>query len=162
MIQQWANKWCIPQDAIIDLRAMLGVTSESSKVPEKVSEAVAQQKIVLDNSMRGFRLWRNNCGAATDARSGRPIRYGLANESKKINSKIKSSDLIGITPIRISPAHVGGLIGVFTSIEVKKPGWKYSGSDREKAQLQWLQLIANFGGIATFATTPEGIKYAIS
>ena len=161
MINQWAIKWGIPAEAIADLQTMLGASGyhTATKGP---SEASAQQKIVLETSKIGARMWRNNNGAAEDAKTGRSIRYGLANDSKQMNAKIKSSDLIGIRPLKITPAHVGDTIGVFTSIEVKKPGWKYKGTNRESAQFAWLLMVASFGGFAMFATGPEEVKNALS
>jgi len=70
------------------------------------------------------------------------VRYGLGNDSAQVNAKLKSSDLIGITP-------VGG-VGVFTSYEIKKPGWRYAGTPREVAQLRWLELVVSLGGIGKF------------
>ena len=111
----------------------------------KIPEANNQQSLRLYWSQNHGRLWRNNVGA-----EGR-LRYGLANDSKQLNQKLKSSDLIGITPIRITPNLVGHTVGVFTSIEVKAYGWRYSYTDkRAEAQLRWLQLIYGLGGIAGF------------
>ena len=80
------------------------------------------------------------------------MRYGLANESKKMNSFLKSSDLIGITPIKVEQEHVGSVFGVFTSIEVKHGGWKYTGRGREEAQERWIKLVVSLGGIGWFAS----------
>lgn len=118
------------------------------------SEAVIQQDIRLYASQIGASLWRNNIGVAQDA-TGRHIRYGLGNDSKRINDQFKSSDLIGVTPMMITPAHVGRMVGVFTAIEVKQAGWQYGGSEREQAQWKYLQLVASKGGFATFATAKE-------
>ena len=70
------------------------------------------------------------------------VRYGLGNDSAQVNAVLKSSDLIGITP-------VGG-VGIFTSYEIKKPGWRYTGTPREVAQLRWLELVVSLGGIGKF------------
>jgi hypothetical protein len=86
---------------------------------------------------------------------GRMIRFGLANDSPALSKQIKSSDLIGITPYTITAADIGRLIGIFTSIEVKPPGWVYKGTPREVAQLAWINLILSMGGRARFATGPE-------
>jgi len=115
----------------------------------KLTEADVQNLIKLEFSNRGARVWRNNVGAVHTS-DGRFIRFGLANESMAMNSKIKSADLIGIQPIRITQAHVGKIIGQFISREIKKPGWKYSGTGREKAQLAWMNLILSLGGDAAF------------
>ena len=116
-----------------------------------ISESGAQSEIRLEASQCGARLWRNNVGA-TYTPAGQFIRYGLANDSPALNAAIKSADLIGIRPILITPEHVGRVIGQFISREVKKPGWKYTGTDRERAQLAWAQLIVELGGDACFAT----------
>jgi hypothetical protein len=47
---------------------------------------------------------------------------------------------------------VGSVIAQFAAIEVKRPGWIYTGTGREKAQANWLALIASLGGYAIFST----------
>ena len=150
MINAWAAQWGILPEAIWGLQQKLTVTTDSGK--PGTAEGVAQQEIMLEAPRKGIRLWRNNNGACVDE-NGRHIRYGLANASKRINSKLKSSDLIGITPVQTEQ----GTLGVFTSIEVKRPGWKYTGTEREVAQLAWINLIVAFGGIAKFATCKEDL-----
>jgi len=122
-----------------------------------MSESAIQQRVLLEASNRGMTLWRNNVGACrTD--DGRMIRYGLANESERMNRSIKSSDLIGITPVLIMPEHVGRLIAVFTAIECKREGWRYSASDeRTQAQQRFIEFVQNHGGIAGFCSDPNNI-----
>lgn len=117
---------------------------------EPSSEAGLQSNIQMEASRRGWRLWRNNVGAAKI--KGVWIRWGLCNVSKNQNSEMKSSDLIGITPMVIGPEHVGQVVGVFTSIEVKEPGWSYGGKGREVAQKAWIDLIRSLGGIGKFVS----------
>jgi len=155
MINQWAERWRIDPQAITELRALMTVTAPTGG--RKISEAAAQQEIRVEACRRGARLWRNNNGACQVPAAGRPIRYGLANDSSKINAQIKSSDLIGITPVPVTPSMVGHTLGVFTSVEVKRPGWSYKGTEREAAQLKWLELVVAFGGIAKFATSKEDL-----
>jgi len=149
-LHTWATKWGIPPEAIWDLQQDMVVTVPNAN--PTAPEAKVQQEIRLESARRGMRLWRNNNGACVD-QTGRMIRYGLANDSSKVNKHIKSSDLIGITPVRVG-YHT---YGVFTSIEVKKAGWKYTGTDREKAQLAWIELVVAMGGIAKFATSKEDL-----
>jgi len=128
-------------------------------------EADLYRQIQLAASKCGARLWRNNVGVLVDL-DGRPVRFGLANESKASNVGLKSSDLIGITPYVIMPEHVGRIFGVFTSIEVKGPGWKYSGGRactcykckacRERAQMAWIDMVRSMGGLAGFTDNSTG------
>jgi hypothetical protein len=119
-----------------------------------MSETRQQSLIRIAAAKKGMLLFRNNVGALLDDR-GVPVRYGLANESKAMNEKIKSADLIGIEPVLITQDMVGQTIGRFVSIEVKEEGWKYSGKGREAAQKAWLQLIVANGGRALFANDPD-------
>ncbi len=149
-LNQWVTRWQLHPHAVQELRELMGVIPQATTPPGK-SEAAAQQCIRLEASRHNVKLWRNNVGVATNP-NGSPVRYGLANDSKKVNEVIKSSDLIGITPHVITISDVGNTLGVFTSYEVKKPGWEYSGKGREVAQLAWIQLIISLGGEAQFAT----------
>jgi len=121
------------------------------------SEAWAQQKDRFAiREARAF-SWRNNVGA-TPARCDdcgakqQPVRYGLANDSARLNKQIKSSDLILAIPRLIEQKHVGTVIAQFGSVESKKPGWVYTGKGREPGQAAWLALINRIGGFATFST----------
>ena len=125
------------------------------------NEAYSQQEIRLESGVLGCRLWRNNNGACKDE-NGRVIRYGLGNDSAKMNKKKKSSDLIGITPVIITPAMVGRKMGVFTSIEAKAPGWHFTGTDREFAQKSWIELVRGLGGVSGFATSRTDLWRIIS
>lgn len=151
-ISEWAIKWNVPAAAIDDLRASLFPYVPPTARPAAGSEAAVLAAIRLEASRKGCRLWRNNVGAVVDKDTGTYIRYGLANESKAVNSETKSSDGIGIKPVVITPALVGATIGQFVAREVKRPGWRYTGTAREVAQRNWLELILLFGGDAAFAT----------
>lgn len=114
-----------------------------------MKETPVQTLIRLEATRKGLRLWRNNCGAVTTA-DGRFIRFGLANDSRAVNDKIKSSDLIGVRPVTITPDMVGKKFGQFVAREVKRSDWKYTGTKREKAQLNFINLINSMGGDAAF------------
>lgn len=112
------------------------------------SEARVQSETRLASVKYGS-LWRNNAGGFTDD-TGRAIRYGLGNESKKFWDKWRSGDLVGSTRMLIQPHHVGRTVGVFTMMEVKEAGWKKPKDDRERAQMNCLINVAQLGGIAGF------------
>lgn len=114
-------------------------------------ESTVQQQIRLDAAYNNIEMWRNNNGACVDA-TGRHIRYGLCNESKQSSEKIKSSDLIGVTPVFITPDMVGKVIGVFTAIECKPSDWNFDNNDkRAVAQSAFHDIVKKAGGFAGFA-----------
>lgn len=120
-----------------------------------MSESREQSLIRLAAASADCPLWRNNSGAYKDI-YGRMIRYGLGNDSKKINEVWKSSDLIGPTPVLILPHHVGRTLGVFTAIEVKHSGWKFNSKDEhEKAQLNFLNDVISYGGFGAFCRSKD-------
>jgi len=100
---------------------------------------------------QGVTLWRNNVGVAEDS-SGNVFRYGLCNDSKKINERFKSSDLIGFRPLMIQPSMVNRVIAQFVAVECKSGDWKFKGTDREKAQQNFLDVVTGGGGVGAFST----------
>lgn len=150
----WANRHDIPHEALAELKVLLGVDQPLIKPLHGQSEAAVQTRVRVEASQKGLRLWRNNVGMLMDE-NGIPVRFGLANESQQMNKKIKSSDLIGIRPVLIKPHHVGSTIGQFVAREVKRGDWKFTGSDRESAQLKFLELVLSLGGDACFARSDD-------
>lgn len=118
------------------------------------NEATILNEFRLISSRQGWIMWRNNVGVLIDER-GRPVRYGLANESPQMNASFKSADLIGIRPMLITPDHVGMTIGQFASVECKHEGWRPDASPRTKAQLAWVDLVRKHGGYAMVYTGNE-------
>lgn len=148
---EWANKHGVSTQALQELYQIHNL----DPVPATgFSEAAVQVQVRLEASRMGWRVFRNNVGVLQDER-GVPVRYGLANDSSAMNKSIKSSDLIGIRPLIIHPSMVGKVVGQFVAIEVKQSGWKFSGNDREAAQLKFLQLIESLGGKGIFASDPS-------
>lgn len=146
----WAVKWGVSHNALIDLQTQMGMLDP---LPDRAapgrSEAAISNLVRVEASQKGMRVFRNNVGVLED-KNGRPLRFGLANDTAALNRKLKSSDLIGIRPVLIGPEHLGTQIGQFVSFEVKEEGWHYTGTPREEAQQAWLVLIASLGGYAKF------------
>jgi len=98
-------------------------------------------------------MMRNNSGSLPNPHNGIPVRFGLGNDSKQINAVFKSPDLIGITPIRCT---CGLTYGVFTALEIKKPGWIPNPNNPEYiAQRNFIDTIKSKSGIAEFIQSKE-------
>ena len=149
-LNQWAIKWGVPFEAVEDLRVMMGAVNTDPIPQVGESEAAIQTRVRLEASRKGGRLFRNNVGAGI-LEDGTFLRWGIANDSKQMNKTIKSSDLIGIKSLLITHDHVGCMMGIFVAREIKPEGWRYAGTDREAAQLKFLELITSLGGDAAFA-----------
>lgn len=146
----WAYRHGVSRLAIDELFQIMGVGNDITSSVATGGESQVQDKVRLEATQKGCRIWRNNVGACKDE-TGRVIRYGLCNDSVVLNKRIKSSDLIGIRPVVITQEMIGHTIGQFLAREVKKPGWVYKGTDREKAQLAFGEMIISLGGDFSFA-----------
>lgn len=151
----WARRHGVTPQAMAELEALLGIAPEYSSVSHPPrSEAAVQNAVRLEAGRRGdLKLWRNNVGVLLDDR-GIPLRFGLANDSHRLNEVVKSGDLIGVWKRLITPEMVGTHIGQFCSFECKSENWKFSPTDkREKAQLNWANVVNTMGGYARFITS---------
>lgn len=150
----WAHRNSISSKALAELRLLFGLggsLEHTGPIPPLCSEAGVQSRVRLGAAQAGYLAFRNNVGVLRDE-NGRPVRYGLANDSKAVNKELKSGDLIGVRPRLITPEDIGSTIGQFWSRECKPFGWKFTGSDREIGQLNWITLITSRGGDASFTT----------
>lgn len=150
-LEQWSIRHNVSHQAMQELRAIFVAPYEPSRTNRSGSEAYVDSLIMLEAADKDVLLMRNNVGACQD-KTGRMIRYGLLNESKQMNERIKSPDRIGIKRVLITPEMVGGTIGQFIAREIKKQDWTgRTLSPHEEAQLRCLQLFASYGADACFA-----------
>lgn len=159
-LHAWAQRHGVSPVAVAELRALMNsdlIHTGVSLDPRGGSENAQQNLIRLEAPRFGIWLTRNNVGCLMDE-TGRPVRYGLANESKAQNDVVKSADLIGIYTFTVEPRHVGMTVGQFASVECKERGWKYKGTKREKAQRTWAEFVVSKGGIACFASEPHHLQ----
>ena len=126
----------------------------------KKSEAEVSDDVIIEASKYNLKLFRNNSGSFINPR-GVPVRFGLGNVSKRFNKLMKTSDYIGWTPVTITPEMVGKTVAVFTALEIKEDGWKYSGDEREAAQKKFIDLVKSSGGIASFIKNVAQVKQLI-
>lgn len=150
-LEQWAVRHGISQAAWSELQVLF---CDPPTADDSGSEAGVQSQLRLAAPTIGCALYRNNSGATLDE-TGRMIRYGLANDSKRLNEVFKSSDLIGPSPILIRPHHIGRTLGIFTAVEVKEPSWTKPKNERERAQSNFLMTVERFGGIGMFCTSVD-------
>lgn len=122
-------------------------------------ESEVQQDIQIAARYHNCTLMRNNSGACKDE-TGRVVRFGLGNISKKHQENMASSDLIGITKVTITPDMVGKTVGIFTAVEVKKEAWQPNKKldKRETAQHNFIQWVRLNGGLAGFANGVQMLK----
>ncbi len=155
-LSEWARRHGVSPAAMAELGNLLSPPHIEPGVGTLHSESHNSSKCRLVYSQRGDILWRNNVGQAT-AITGQPVRYGLCNESAKINKVVKSSDLIGITTVEITQAMVGQLVGIFTAVEMKASGWKLRPNDAHtRAQWTFINRVRCAGGIAGFCNNGRG------
>jgi hypothetical protein len=154
-LRQWALRHHVSLEALADLSRLLGVNPLPT-VDATASEGNVQARVRLAAPAADMMLWRNNVGVLRDDR-GVPVRYGLANDTTKLNDRIKSGDLIGWRRLAITPFMVGSTVAQFVSLECKHAAWSYRGDAREEAQQRWAALVAADGGYARFVTRPEDI-----
>jgi hypothetical protein len=153
----WALRNGVGPAALNELQIELGLLTPTF-APEDPgqgkSEGWVQSMARLEASRRGIRAFRNNVGALPNP-AGRPVRFGLANESKEINEDVvKSSDLVGWRKLVIDPRMVGYTVAQFWCREIKEPGWQFTGQGREGPQKAWIDMVNAEGGDAAFLTDP--------
>lgn len=101
-----------------------------------MSESPILRKILLRASALGMRLFRNQVGKY-HLPDGRWISSGLC---------VGSSDLIGWTPLVITPEMVGRTLAIFTAIETKVPK-----KDATTEQGRFLVAVESAGGLCCVA-----------
>ena len=103
------------------------------------TEKDIERSLILHASQCGATIFKNNVGKLRDER-GNIVMFGLCKGS---------SDLIGWTPITITPEMVGSKIAVFTAIEVKlNKNGKYKATDDQKRFIDAVKRNGGYAGVA--------------
>lgn len=143
MIEGWFQKYNIPFEAQAELRLLFISHPRGDDTPSTGTEGDVQNLIRIKAAELGDVLWRNNSGATTDD-AGNFFRFGLGNDSTKLNMVYKSPDLVGLR-----------CDGKPLFIEVKEPGWNWTGTKHEQGQMNFLTHAASFGALCGFAQSVE-------
>ncbi len=153
IILRWAATNGIPFEKAWALLSELATATlpDTITAGDDHSEAHVQQAVRMAAAAHNWLLWRNNSGVGLDENGKRTVRYGMCNDSEKLNKVFKSADLIGIKPVLIEESMVGTTIGQFAALECKPPGWRFTGTERETAQQNFLQLVLARGGYGKFS-----------
>lgn len=101
-----------------------------------VEETNILNRILKTASQAGARLFRNQVGSYR-LKDGRYITSGLC---------AGSSDLIGWTPVVVTPEMVGKTVAIFTAIEVKTAKGRVQDN-----QVNFIAQVQDAGGIAGVA-----------
>lgn len=118
-----------------------------------ITEKDIERSLILHASQCGSTLFKNNVGKLRDER-GNIVTFGLCKGS---------SDLIGWTPITITPEMVGSKIAVFTAVEVKKNKFgKYRATEEQKHFISAVQANGGRAGVADCKADLERILRCIS
>lgn len=101
------------------------------------------------------RAWVSGAGPAKVLQDGsalvpsaRPVALGLSYPNG--DPVVGTPDLIGWTPVTITPEMVGRTLPVWTGVETKAS----SGGRRREGQINFVQQVQKAGGIAGFASSP--------
>lgn len=152
-LHEWANRWGVSVQAfqeLMNLMAVEGAENAKNEGQDTLEQQV-QQEIRLHCSQLGGVAWRNNSGAL-QTQDGRWVRFGVGNESKKLNAKYKSPDLFCLTPM------TGGKLVL---PEVKRPGWTGPTTEHEFAQAAFLTHAISYGAIGGFVTSVNDFRKLI-
>lgn len=115
-------------------------------------ESDIQNQILIALSKQGTIAFRINAGSfwAGEILSNKDNMLLMKNPRKVQGAPEGTSDIIGVTSVMITTQMVGSRVGVFTAIEVKKPGQK-----PKPHQEHFLLKMHEMGAIAGVASSLE-------
>lgn len=112
-----------------------------------MKETQLLQQTLLRTSQLGARLFRNQCGSY-QLPDGRWLSSGLC---------VGSSDLIGWTPVTVTPEMVGTTVALFTALETK-----VGKRDTTAQQAKFLARVKESGGIAVVVRDLSDVDAALA
>lgn len=116
-------------------------------------------EILLSASRLGSRLFRQNVGLGWVGKIIRRDRTKILLENPRpLHAGLckGSSDVVGLTPVVITPDMVGKTVGVFTAIEVK-----YGRTPTDDDQKKFIAMVKKLGGIAAIVRSLDDYHKAL-
>lgn len=130
------------------------------------TEKDVERTLILHASKCGSTLFKNEVGAAWQGEMDRynssiPQRITLKN-CRRVTYGLctGSSDLIGWTPVTITPDMVGRKLAVFTAVEVKKN--KHGSYKATEDQKRFISAVLNAGGFSGVADCNKDLEEIIN
>jgi hypothetical protein len=119
-----------------------------------MTESETQRRIQLQATKLGAVTFRNNVGQGWVGQSSRKGDFTIIRNARPLHAGLceGSSDLIGWTPVTVTPDMVGKTIAVFTAIEVKSIKGRATAE-----QLNFISRVRQAGGLAGVAWSPENV-----
>lgn len=120
-----------------------------------MAERDLTNEILVAASQKGARLFRVNTGMGwTGDLKTIGYRKVLVNLRPFHAGLVKGgSDIIGLTPVVVTPDMVGKTVALFTAIEVKTGSLKPT-----KEQAAFLAMVEGLGGLSTVARSVEDVE----
>lgn len=117
-------------------------------------ETAVSKKVQIVAGKIGSILLRNNRGKFRTLDGKRIVAAGLEAPG--------SSDLVGVTPVLVTPEMVGCTLGVATFAEVKRRDWTKPSAEHEKDQENFIIQMEKLGAFAFFINDEAVLEKKIS
>lgn len=123
-----------------------------------MKETDIQKLVQLQATRLGAVTFRNNVGMGWVGKAIRKGKLTIIENARPLHAGLTegSSDLIGWTSIKVTPAMVGEKLAVFTAIETKTKRGTPS-----KEQKNFITNVKNAGGFAGVARDPSDVEIII-
>jgi hypothetical protein len=145
----------------MDAAADVSIPARQLTTPEPADTPTAHMnKCLLAASQAGATMFRNSVGQGWVGHVVRRIRDRMVLENPRplhAGLATGSADLIGWTPVTITPEMVGQTLAVFTALEVKLRTGRPS-----HEQANFLRTVEDAGGIAAAVRTPDEAAEIVS
>ena len=151
-LHDWALKHGVSIHAFDELLLLMGAVDGEEFTGSDKPETVVQNNVRIAASGQGWFLNRNNVGVLKDV-TGRPVRYGLANDTKGKNKVLKSGDLYFSIYL---PALMIGTVGGGTKLRTQTEARNITKAKNSEELARVLGGAVLAGELSLLASLAEG------